>query len=280
MRAATRSNDCESFRQQAVAVRRIVSECAAREGPPQIEILQFHPRGVLVVAGEEREVQVAPRCERIQQRADAGHDSLARSWLLELGLEISQVKVRKPGELCRRNAVRRGCVGEDPAVGASRHWNATERVSNAEQILEGARHGAPSSAAREHKRAVDVEENESGHSRNRSYAAIPTVAFIRSSGCFAANVRRPRSLGRRLFLEAHALAFVQLIEAALHRAPMKKPLLSAIVANEPETPVTNESLDRAARHPSLLWAHVAPPRLLISIFVPRRPAGNSADFVG
>ena len=49
-----------------------------------------------------------------------------------------------------------------------------------------------------------------------------------------------------------ALAFIQLVEAALHRAAVKEPLLPAIVANEPKSPVPNESLDRAARHPSLL----------------------------
>jgi hypothetical protein len=49
-----------------------------------------------------------------------------------------------------------------------------------------------------------------------------------------------------------ALAFVQLIEAALHGTSMKEPLLSAVVANEPKSPVPNESLDSAGRHPSLL----------------------------
>jgi hypothetical protein len=92
---------------------------------------------------------------------------------------------------------------------------------------------------------------------NRFYALIPTAAFIRSSGRLAANVAGTWPFGRRLFLEADALAFIQLIEAALHRAPMKKPLLSPVVADETETPVTNESLDRAARHPSLLWARDA-----------------------
>jgi hypothetical protein len=33
---------------------------------------------------------------------------------------------------------------------------------------------------------------------------------------------------------------------------MEEPLLSAIVANETETSVTNEPLDRPTRHPSLL----------------------------
>jgi hypothetical protein len=44
------------------------------------------------------------------------------------------------------------------------------------------------------------------------------------------------------------LAFVQLIEAALHGAAVKEPLLAAVVADEPETPVSNEPLDRAACH--------------------------------
>src|SRR4029453_5558592 len=38
---------------------------------------------------------------------------------------------------------------------------------------------------------------------------------------------------------------------------MKEPLLAAVVANEPKTSVTNESLNRTARHPSLL-GHTCP----------------------
>src|SRR5205823_14532746 len=120
-------------------------------------------------------------------------------------------------------------------------------VGDGEQLFEGASHRAPSSAAGEHKRAVDVEEDDFDHGRNRFYVRFRPRRF-RLSGCFAANVSRPRSFGRRLFFEADALAFVQLVEAALHRAPMKKPLLPAVVADEAETPVSNESLDRAARH--------------------------------
>ena len=52
---------------------------------------------------------------------------------------------------------------------------------------------------------------------------------------FAANVAGARPFGRRLLFEADALTFVQLVEAALHRASVKEPLLAAIVANEPET---------------------------------------------
>jgi hypothetical protein len=48
------------------------------------------------------------------------------------------------------------------------------------------------------------------------------------------------------------LSFIQLVEASLHGAAMEKPLLAAVVANETEPSVTNESFDRTTRHPSLL----------------------------
>ena len=41
---------------------------------------------------------------------------------------------------------------------------------------------------------------------------------------------------------------------------MEEPLLAAFVANETEPPVTNESLDRAACHPSLLEHALCPGR--------------------
>src|SRR5262245_25003539 len=86
---------------------------------------------------------------------------------------------------------------------------------------------------------------------------------------FAANVAGARPLCRRLFFEVDALAFIQLVEASLHRAAVEEPFLSAIVANEPESAITHESLDGAARHPSLL-GHSRVPRLGLSISVPFR----------
>src|ERR1700678_380652 len=65
---------------------------------------------------------------------------------------------------------------------------------------------------------------------------------------FAANVPGPWPLGRRFFVEVDALAFGQFFEAALHRTAVKEPLLAAVVADEAKSPVTNESLDRTARH--------------------------------
>jgi hypothetical protein len=69
---------------------------------------------------------------------------------------------------------------------------------------------------------------------------------------FGANVSGARALRGRLFVKVDALSFVELVEAALHRTPMEEPLLAAVVANEPEPSVPNESLDGAGRHPSLL----------------------------
>src|SRR5436309_5243047 len=94
-----------------------------------------------------------------------------------------------------------------------------------------------------------------------------SVVRVRRSA-FAADVSCPRPLGRGFLLKAHALAFVQLVEAALHGAAVKEPLLSAVVANESEPSVANESLDRTGRHPSLLETRTCCPRTGISIFVP------------
>src|SRR5262249_20830521 len=80
-----------------------------------------------------------------------------------------------------------------------------------------------------------------------------------SLGClFATYVAGPRALGRRLFLAVGALPFVQLVETALNGTAMKEPLLPAVVANEPEPSVPNESLDRAARHRRSLLGRAMP----------------------
>jgi hypothetical protein len=46
---------------------------------------------------------------------------------------------------------------------------------------------------------------------------------------FAADVAGAGAFRRRLLLERDALAFVQVVEAALYRAAMKEPLLAAVV---------------------------------------------------
>ena len=65
------------------------------------------------------------------------------------------------------------------------------------------------------------------------------------------DVSSTRSLRRGFLFEHHALSFVELVEVALHRAPVEEPLLPAVVANEPEPTIPHESLDLAAWHTSL-----------------------------
>jgi hypothetical protein len=94
-----------------------------------------------------------------------------------------------------------------------------------------------------------------------------SVAAMDSELRVAANVSSARPLGRRFLVELNALTLVQLVEAPLYGTSMEKPLLSAVVANEPEPAVTNESLDSAGRHPSLLGrAHVCPKAALQDSF--------------
>jgi len=45
------------------------------------------------------------------------------------------------------------------------------------------------------------------------------------------------------------LSFIQLIEVPdFHRAPVEKPLLTAVVTDESETPIAHQPFDRAVRH--------------------------------
>ena len=81
-------------------------------------------------------------------------------------LEIGVAETRERARIVR-DAVRRGRVRQDPRVGAAGHRDAVEGVADAEHVLERARHRPAAGAAGEHKRAVDVEENECGVRRAR-----------------------------------------------------------------------------------------------------------------
>src|SRR6516162_1197570 len=57
---------------------------------------------------------------------------------------------------------------------------------------------------------------------------------------------------------------------------MEEPLLAAVVSDETETTVSNQSLDGACRHPTSPWARARVPKGLgLSKFV---PVGSSRDF--
>src|SRR5262245_41099598 len=86
-----------------------------------------------------------------------------------------------------------------------------------------------------------------------------TAEIGEAISAFGSDVPGARPLGRRFFLEIDPLALIELVEAALYRASVEEPLLSAIVANEPESSVPNESLDRAGCHrESSPWARSCP----------------------
>ena len=64
-----------------------------------------------------------------------------------------------------------------------------------------------------------------------------------------ANVARSGSLLGGLFLEANALPFVELLEVArFDGVAVEEPLLTALVLDEPETAIPDQTLDCSARH--------------------------------
>ena len=73
-------------------------------------------------------------------------------------------------------------VRQNPGVGPAGHRDVPEPVGDGEQILERTRHGALAGAASEHKRAVDVEE-EDGHGTERS--RYPSPRTLPARGPFA-----------------------------------------------------------------------------------------------
>ena len=77
--------------------------------------------------------------------------------------------------------MRRNGLRDDPRVGAAGHRQRAERIGDAELLFEGARQRSSAGAAREHKRAVDVEEKE----RDRSRADQPSLRTLPARGPLA-----------------------------------------------------------------------------------------------
>src|SRR5262249_57274968 len=88
--AAAFANAREGARQQPVAIGRVVAERAAAEIAPQVEVFQLRARGLLEIAGQEREVHVRSVFEPIEQAAYAGHDPLFRPGPFELDEQMRQ----------------------------------------------------------------------------------------------------------------------------------------------------------------------------------------------
>ena len=84
--------------------------------------------------------------------------------------------------------------------------------------------------------------------RRGSPAGDAPLHFVR------ADVARSWSFLRRLFIEADALAFVELFELARHGTAMEEPLLPAVVTNEPESAIAHQSFNRPVGHVRLTSA--------------------------
>src|SRR6185436_8991070 len=102
--------------------------------------------------------------------------------------------------------------------------------------------------------------------------SVPSMSKrIRVAACrsaLAANVAGAGAFRGRLFFEGDALSFIQLVEATLHRAAVKEPLLPGVVTNKTEPSITNESLDRTTGHPSLLGRARMPKAFEVSKVIP------------
>src|ERR1051325_7268738 len=85
--------------------------------------------------------------------------------------------------------------------------------------------------------------------------SVPSMSKRTSVGAamsgFAADVAGARPFRGGFLLERDSLPLIELVEAPLHGAAMEEPLLAAVVADETEAAVSNESLDRACRHPNV-----------------------------
>src|SRR5262249_31670744 len=101
--------------------------------------------------------------------AHAGKNAFLWSGLVNLIQEMADIGVVKTLEDLRRarQPVVRRHMRHDPGVGAAGHGNGGHAVLQAEYVLERSRHGAASSAAGQHQRPVDIEQNQfCGHDQN------------------------------------------------------------------------------------------------------------------
>ncbi len=98
--------------------------------------------------------------------------------------EPGEVYVAEPRPLLRamEHTMRGRGLRKDPRIGPASHRHAGKAVADPEDILEGGRHRTHSGAACEHKRAVDVEKEES---LDRASADQPSLRTFPARGPFA-----------------------------------------------------------------------------------------------
>jgi Cu-Zn family superoxide dismutase len=153
-------------RHQRVSIRRVVAERAAAEVAPQIEVFQLDSCALLEVSGQKAKQDIVPNVELVEQLTDAGHhrlDPMAR--LFDLLAQVPQISV---AELFEELAVQipaepRQRVVQDDPVGPAGMRNAVERTAVTHDFSARATHRTHSGAARQHERAIDVEQHELRH---------------------------------------------------------------------------------------------------------------------
>ena len=150
--------------EEPVSIERLVAERAAAEVSPQIEIFELRARADFEVPGEQRQKDIVPRRERVEQGADPRHDALARPWLDNFLRKVCPIRRTEALEAIGvvGQAMSGDGLSDDPRVRAAGHRQRAERIGDAELILEGARQRSSAGATRQNKCTVDVEEKEGG----------------------------------------------------------------------------------------------------------------------
>ena len=118
---------------------------------------------------------------------------LARPGLRQFIREILEIERLELDEIRRGDAVRRGRLRDDPGVGAAVERDAVKGVPHAVEIFERARHRAAACAPGEHKRAVDVEQQDGlqGATLTAIEEQSPFTVLCRSSPSCSASLCLP-----------------------------------------------------------------------------------------
>ncbi len=145
------------------AHRRVVTEPAGGEPPPEIEVTELGLGARTDVSRSEAD-RHGGRIERIQQRTDAGEDLAAQAG--EFAWKVGEVGGKGHGQRVIIAAI--WCVpgdrfAEDGAVGATIEGDPRGRLFTAEEFGESEVHRVPAGAVCADQSEVDIEQDDWGH---------------------------------------------------------------------------------------------------------------------
>ena len=162
---------------EGVAIRGIVSERAAAEVAPQIEVLEFDPCAGLEVPGQQPQEHVVSLPQDVEQFPNPWHDGFhAAAWaqrfeglrpsgLFDFVAEVGDVAIAQAIEqaVIQRASGARDDIGQDDPIGPAGNRNPLERMRVADQFLARAVHRPDSGAAGKHERPINIEQNQFSH---------------------------------------------------------------------------------------------------------------------